>query len=138
MPNGLNVLVIDDDTDYSESLKSLLEAEGFEVELAPSGASGLEAVRRRRPDLIVLDVMMESTTEGYAVTQELKFSDLFADSHDIPIIMVSSIELSPDERFPWAGELDMIRPNWYLTKPLDIPRFLEIVEKAVGRKLVRN
>jgi hypothetical protein len=44
--------------------------------------------------------------------------------------MTSSIELSPDERFPMAGELDMIRPDFYLTKPLDIPKFLEVLQRA--------
>ena len=45
--------------------------------------------------------------------------------------MVSSIQESPDDRFPRAPEVDMIRPDRYLTKPLDIPKFLEIVRKVV-------
>jgi hypothetical protein len=54
------------------------------------------------------------------------------------VIMVSSIEASPDERFPWAGEVDMIRPDWYMTKPLEISRFLEVVNRAAARKARRN
>jgi hypothetical protein len=46
--------------------------------------------------------------------------------------MVSSIEESPDERFPMSPEAEMIRPDTYLTKPLDIARFLGILERAVG------
>jgi hypothetical protein len=46
--------------------------------------------------------------------------------------MLSSVEESPDERFPMSGEVEMIRPDAYLTKPLDIPRFLALLEKAVG------
>jgi len=47
--------------------------------------------------------------------------------------MLSSIEESPDERFPMAAEVDMIRPDSYLTKPIDIPTLLEAVGKAVAR-----
>jgi hypothetical protein len=45
--------------------------------------------------------------------------------------MVSSIEESPDERFPMSAEVEMIRPDRYLTKPLDIPQFLQFLERAV-------
>jgi CheY-like chemotaxis protein len=138
MATGLTVLVIDDDEDYSASVQSLLESEGHEVVLASSGEQGLHEIARHKPDLIVLDIMMESTTEGYVVNQALKFSDEFAAFHDTPVIMVSSIEASPDERFPWAGEVDMIRPDWYMTKPLEITRFLEVVNRAAARKARRN
>lgn len=138
MATGLTVLVIDDDEDYCASVQSLLEAEGHEVVVASSGEQGLQEITRSNPDLIVLDIMMESTTEGYVVNQALKFGEEFAAFHDTPIIMVSSIEASPDERYPWAGELGMIRPDWYMTKPLEIPRFLEIVSRAAARKARRN
>jgi CheY-like chemotaxis protein len=85
------------------------------------------------PDAIILDIMMRCCCEGYGVTQAVKFRDEYADSRDIPIIMASSIEQSPDELFAMAGEVGMIRPDYYVTKPLDIPRFLEVVRRAVGR-----
>jgi hypothetical protein len=46
--------------------------------------------------------------------------------------MVSSIEETPDERFPMSPEVDLIRPDRYLTKPLDIQQLLQLLEKAVG------
>jgi len=66
------------------------------------------------------------------VNQAIKYQDEYAAYRNIPIVMTSSIELSPDERFPMAGELEMIRPDYYLTKPLDIPKFLEIVQRAAA------
>jgi CheY-like chemotaxis protein len=134
---GLRVLVIDDDEDFSASVQSLLEAQGCAVRIADSGEAGLREVTEFRPHVIVLDIMMESTTEGYVVNQRLKFGLDFAEFQDIPIVMVSSIESSPDELYPWAGELPQIRPDWYLTKPLDIGRFLEVVEKAAARGFLR-
>jgi CheY-like chemotaxis protein len=124
------VLIIDDDRDYRASVKTLLEDAGYRVDTAGSGKEGLSRLRERRPDAIVLDVMMESIVEGYAVNQAIRFQPEFEAYADIPIVMVSSIEESPDERFGRSGDVDMVRPTRYLTKPLDIPLFLEVLEKA--------
>ena len=89
-------------------------------------------VVEHKPDAILLDIMMETTVEGYGVTHSLKYRDEYAEFRHIPIFMISSIEESPDERFPMSAEVEMIRPDRYLTKPLDIPEFLRLLEKAVG------
>jgi len=124
------VLVIDDDTDFTTAVRSILEREGFVVVEADSGTEGLRKLRECHPDLVILDIMMESPTEGYSVNEAIKHSGEF-DDVQTPIIMVSSIQESPDDRYPRAPEVDMIRPDRYLTKPLDIPRFLEIVRKVM-------
>ncbi len=133
MATGEKVLIIDDDPDFRDSVESLLKAEGYRVLQASSGRQGLKRLAEDGPDVIILDIMMESIVEGYAVNQAIKFSPEYEAFAEIPIIMVSSIEETPDERFPRASELDLVRPNRYLTKPLDIPLFLEVVAKAAGR-----
>ncbi len=130
--DNLKILIIDDDPDFRASTRSLLESHGYVVVEAGSGREGLRRVVEQRPDIIVLDIMMECDSEGYGVNQAIKFQDAYADYRSIPIVMTSSIDLSPDERFPMAGELDMIRPDFYLTKPLDIPKFLEVVQRAAA------
>jgi CheY-like chemotaxis protein len=128
------ILLIDDDQDFRASVKSLLERHGYEICEADSGREGLQQVIRWKPDVIFLDVMMESDVEGYSVTHALKCRDDYAAFRDVPVFMISSIEESPDERFPMSPEVDMIRPDRYLTKPLDIPRVLHLLEKtAVAR-----
>ena len=126
------ILVIDDDQDFRTAVRSLLESHGYEVLEAASGHEGLQMVVKHNPDAILLDIMMESTVEGYGVTYALKYQDEYADFRQLPVFMVSSIEESPDERFPMSAEVEMIRPDLYLTKPLDIPAFLQMLEKAVG------
>jgi CheY-like chemotaxis protein len=133
MAPGKTVLVIDDDRDFRASVESLLESEGYRVRTARSGREGLERLKEERPDLIILDIMMESIVEGYAVNQAIKFQPEYEAFSGVPIIMVSSIQETPDERFARAGELDMVRPDRYLTKPLDIPLFLEVVGKVAIR-----
>jgi CheY-like chemotaxis protein len=138
MPSDTRVLLIDDDEDFRASTRSLLEGEGYSVSEATSGRDGLKQALADRPDVIVLDIMMETLEEGYGVTQAIKFQEEFRDCRDIPILMVSSIRESPDERFPRAGEVDMVRPDRYLTKPIDIPRFLELIERVTrGRRASR-
>ena len=129
---SVKVLLIDDDQDFRVSVRSLLETRGYEVLEAGSGHEGLRQVLEHKPDVILLDVMMETSVEGYGVTHALKYRDEYAEHRHVPIFVVSSIEESPDERFPMSGEVEMIRPDAYLTKPLDIPRFLALLEKAVG------
>lgn len=126
------VLLIDDDQDFRTSVRSLLEGHGYEVLEAASGHEGLRMIVEHKPDAVLLDIMMETTVEGYGVTHALKYLDEYAEYRTMPVLMVSSIEESPDERFPMSPEAEMIRPDTYLTKPLDIPRFLEILERAVG------
>ncbi len=126
------VLLIDDDSDFRAAVKSLLESHGYGVLEASTGREGLRMVAEHKPDAILLDIMMETTVEGYGVTHSLRYRDEYAEFRNIPIFMVSSIEESPDERFPMSAEVEMIRPDRYLTKPLDIPEFLRVLEKTVG------
>lgn len=129
--SGMKLLVIDDDKDYRSSVRSLLESEGYTVSEAASGEEGLRRLEEERPDGIILDVMMKCCCEGYGVTHAIKFKDEYAEFRTTPIIMASSIELSPDELFAMAGEVGLIRPDYYVSKPLDIPQFLEVVKRAV-------
>ena len=126
------ILIVDDDIDYVASLTTLLESRGYCVSSARSGREGLEKLRADTPDLIVLDVMMEYDSSGYEVNQAVKFAPSFEGFRHVPILMVSSIPLDPSTRFLTAGEVDMVTPNRYLTKPIDIPRFLASIRELLG------
>ncbi|HTP31391.1 MAG TPA: hypothetical protein VMJ75_04405, partial [Candidatus Acidoferrales bacterium] len=64
----------------------------------------------------------------------LRYRDEYEAYRNIPIFMVSSIAESPDERFPMSAEVEMIRPDRYLTKPLNIPEFLRLLDQTVGTR----
>ena len=122
-----NILIIDDDADFRASTQALLESEGFAVTCARDGREGVAAIKRTPPDLIVLDVMMEHDWAGYEVNWAVKYGDELSGSRSVPILMVSSVPLDPATRFGLATEAPMVTPDSYLTKPLDVPRFLETV-----------
>lgn len=126
------ILIIDDDQDFIASTTALLEAYGYAVMSAPSGHDGLHKALTEHPDLIVLDVIMEHDSAGYEVNEAVKFAPGFEAIRHIPILMVSSIPVDPATRFSMSEEMPMITPNAYLTKPLDIPRFLVEVRALLG------
>jgi two-component system, OmpR family, alkaline phosphatase synthesis response regulator PhoP len=121
------ILVIDDDKDYCRSVQALLEREGYEVSCAMSGSQGLEMAISVKPDLIVLDVMMENMWAGYEVSQTLKFRSGYESVGRVPIVMVSSIEEHPAERFARSSDPAMVGPDVYLTKPIDVKVFVDTV-----------
>ncbi len=130
---GPNVLIIDDDADFRASIATVLESAGYRVEAAASAHEGLEKITAHPPDLIILDVIMEYDSAGYEVNQAIKFRDEYLAERDIPILMVSSIQTDPATLYSRASEAPMITPDAYLTKPLNIPVFLEQVRQLLIR-----
>jgi twitching motility two-component system response regulator PilH len=126
------ILVIDDDRDYRDSIVALLQSQGYDVCCAASGAEGLQKAMAEKPDLIVLDVMMENEWIGYEVSQTLKHKSGYESVRAIPILMVSSIQEHPADRFARSDSPDMASPDSYLTKPIDIPAFLESVRALLS------
>ena len=121
------VLIIDDDADFRASLTEVLEGAGYSVLAAASAREGLSKIASEPPDLIVLDIIMEYDSAGYEVNQAVKFREEYLSERDIPILMVSSIQIDPATLYSRAAEVPMITPDDYLTKPLDIPVFLDRV-----------
>jgi CheY-like chemotaxis protein len=135
---GLNmstkkILIIDDDEDFTIAMRTLLEGENYEVSEAASGKEGLQKLKEFEPDLIVLDIMMETPVEGYALNQIIRFQDEYEKYRDVIIVMVSSIQDDPLSRFPHALEADMISPDYYFTKPVDVPKFKNLINKLLKK-----
>jgi DNA-binding response OmpR family regulator len=122
------ILIVDDDADFRDSVTVVLESQGYKVEGAASAKEALASIAAAVPDLVVLDIMMECDSSGYEVNQAIKFREEFQLARDVPILMVSSIPLDPATRFDRAAEVEMITPDYYMTKPLNFKAFLEQVK----------
>jgi CheY-like chemotaxis protein len=125
------ILIIDDDQDYCRSVQALLQGEGYEVQCAHSGSQGLEMAISIKPDLIILDVMMENTWAGYEISQTLKFRSGYESVRRVPIVMVSAIEEHPSERFARSGDPSMVDPDIYLTKPIEVKGFIQTIRSLL-------
>ena len=128
------ILVIDDDPDFCKSTQALLEAQGYLVAVASNVGEGLQQVKDQPPDLVVLDIIMDNDWSGYEVNQAIRYGGDYQPAHEIPIIMVSTVQVDPSLRFAMAGEVGMVTPDAYVTKPVDIPHFLELVRQLVARR----
>ncbi len=81
------ILLVDDDPDFVEAVRVIVENGGYEVEVAYDGQEGLEAVAERKPDLIVLDVMMP-VMNGHEACAKLKGNE---ETAEIPIILLTAV-----------------------------------------------
>jgi len=88
METPARILIVDDERQNRQLLEVLLLADGYELDTAGSAEEALAAVRRQRPDLILLDIMMPGM-DGYQVVARLK-----ADPHtaSIPVVMLSALD----------------------------------------------
>ncbi len=121
------ILIIDDDPDFVETTRIVLEQAGHETESAASGDEGVEMVGAYKPDLIVLDVIMSTILDGLNVSQQLQDDP---EHKDIPIIMVTSIAntdyaaLFPTDEY--------VHINAFMTKPISPDQLTGQVDKLLG------
>jgi DNA-binding response OmpR family regulator len=109
------ILIVDDDVDLSGSLKVVLEHAGYDARTAASRSEGMEKIRTEQPDLIVLDVMMETWQDGFEMSRDLKGDPQFKDT---PILMLTSIEeLTGIEVKSSAGDPVWLPVDAFLDKP---------------------
>ena len=83
-----SILVVDDDPDFVEATRLILESHGYEVSSAPNGDEGLAKVESEKPDLVILDVIMSSILDGLHMSQRMQES---VEHRKTPILMVTSI-----------------------------------------------
>jgi CheY-like chemotaxis protein len=118
--NKKRILLVDDDADQRLSVRLPLEAAGYEVMEAANFEQGLSAVKQHKPDLIVLDVMMDTTTAGFQFALTLHSADSTSEYKafkNLPIIMLTAIHSTTSLRF--SPDEDYLPVQNFLEKPVD-------------------
>lgn len=127
-PAPPKVLIVDDDADFRASLALFLESRGYRVLQAADSEQGLLRARLERPDLIIMDLMMNERTEGCFAIQQIRHSP---ELRDIPVFVVSAIyEKAPDFGIP--PEPSWLRHDEFFPKPVDLSRLLEAIRLRLG------
>ena len=122
------ILVVDDDPDFVEATRMVLEKAGHKVISASNGKAGVKRVRDDRPDLVILDVIMDSVLEGLSVSQQIHEA---ADLTRTPIIMVTSIASSEYAAlFPTD---EYIHVSAFLSKPVPAAELLRQVNRVLPK-----
>jgi DNA-binding response OmpR family regulator len=124
------VLIIDDDKDYGESLRIVLESYGFNVEQSFNIREGKESIIREKPNLIILDVMMERMTDGFDFSRELKANPDFS---SIPILMLTAITDKTGIKYSLEEDSEYLPADDYATKPISFSDLITKIEKLLKR-----
>jgi CheY-like chemotaxis protein len=122
------VLVIDDDNDFVESVVNLLEARGYTVTAASNGKEGLEMAKAKKPDLILLDVMMTTKDEGFNVARELQAIDGVKGT---PVIMVTGVRKEMNLPFGFEPDETWLPVKQILEKPVKPETLLSAMADAL-------
>lgn len=123
------ILIVEDDEDLVETLRTVLESAQYEVVSAPNGKTGWQRAKETSPDLAVVDMMMDTVADGFELSRKFRADDQMK---RMPIIMVTAI----NQRFP----LDMGQPDddqylpvdRFLEKPLDPQILLDEIAELLG------
>jgi DNA-binding response OmpR family regulator len=126
------ILVIEDDVDMLAALRMPLEANGYEMFAAATGEEGLQKVKEVEPDLIILDVMLETTTAGFQASLQLRSPDPqseYAAYRHIPILLLTAIHTTTSLRF---GPDEAYLPvDDFMDKPIEPDVLLEKVRALI-------
>ena len=113
------ILVVEDEFDVQQVVADVLRDEGYEVDVCGNGREALECVRKRRPDLIVMDVMLPILS-GFQVLEELERG---LELKGMPVILMSETPPPPSEPRRWQA---------FLRKPFRLEQLLDAVARASG------
>lgn len=128
------ILVVDDDADFQESLCSFLEAHGYAALRAYDGRQGAALAKSERPDLIIMDIMMDERTEGFFTIQEIRRAPELA---EVPVIVVSAL-YSADQGFLIPPDPGWLAHDEFLPKPVDMNDLLEKIQARLRSKPERE
>jgi CheY-like chemotaxis protein len=121
------IVVIDDDPDFIEYARIVLEAASYSVLAATNATDGLALTRNSAPDLVITDVMMSYTLEGTSVTREIRADPELC---SIPVLVITAIARRPDaDLFPDGTQP---APEGFLTKPVSPSALLAAIERCLS------
>jgi DNA-binding response OmpR family regulator len=126
------ILLVDDDPDLRLALRLPLEAAGYAVFEAEDVTEAQESVMRVRPDLIILDVMMDTTTAGFQFALELHSHDqksLYKAFQNTPILILTAIHTATPYRF--AADEQYLPVQAFLEKPIEPDTLLAKVRELL-------
>jgi DNA-binding response OmpR family regulator len=123
------ILCVDDDADIVASLRVVLESAGYEVVSAPTAAEGLRAYLARRPDLILLDLMMEEIDSGLRLARELKDR-----GNTAPLFFLSST----GDYLHGTADTSEVGASGVLQKPVEPRMLLSLVGTALATPALRS
>jgi CheY-like chemotaxis protein len=135
-PPQAKILVIDDDPDFLKLTTLMLQSapHPYIVVTASSPQEGKEKLFEEKPDLVLLDIMMDSLFDGFSLCNDIKTSKEYEEFKDTPIIFVSAVKKDAGSRFLFdQGEQGLRGPDDYLDKPVQPDILIARIEKLLNK-----
>jgi len=130
----LKIMVIDDDPDFRAAMTAILTSVPYDVVAAAGVADAKPKILAERPDLILLDIMMDSLFDGFSLCHSLKTSKEFEAVRTTPVIFVSAVKDLAGSRFGFKGEEQgMAGPDDYIDKPVAPADLLARIDRLLKR-----
>jgi CheY-like chemotaxis protein len=127
------IMIVDDDPDYINVVKTILEKERYTVLSAMDKKEGMEKIRSEKPDLAILDVMMDAWQDGFEMSRQLKKDP---ELKNIPVLMLSAVEERTGIGFKSkAGDPVWIPVDGFMDKPVEPDILISEVKKLLASKV---
>ncbi len=132
MDKNPKILVVDDDPDFRAAVTPILKSAMYEVVTAASPKEAKEKILSEKPDLILLDIMMDSLFDGFSLCNTVKTSPEFKEHWDTPVIFISAVKEIAGSRFQFKGDEEgMVGPDDYIDKPVKPDDLLARIQKLL-------
>ena len=129
MKSNTKILLVDDDKDFVEATKMVLESKPYEVVVAYNGDEGLAKARKEKPDLIILDIIMP-VKDGFSAAEQLKKDPALK---KIPVIMLTSFSQKGGETSLSVSQGLALEADDYVDKPVAPQELLGRVERLLKK-----
>ena len=123
------ILIIDDDRDFTEAIKIILESKKYQVFVSDNPDEGLIKLEKENPDLLILDVMMENKAAGFIFSRKIRKNPKF---EKLPVLMLTGMRDQTGFFFPGDTRDEKFLPvDEFVEKPVEPEVLLEKVEKLL-------
>lgn len=124
------ILIIDDDPNFVEATKAILENKSYKVVAAYDKNEGIEKINSEKPDLILLDIMMKKLDDGFTICYKLKHDP---ELKKIPVLAISAITKETGLKFSSETDGEYFEADDYVEKPVKADDLLERIEKLLKK-----
>ena len=125
------ILIIDDDKDFVNATKMILETKSYKILFAYDTDAGMKIIESERPDLIILDVMMKRMSDGFKLCYQLKHDPEYK---NIPVIIITAVTQKTGLRFSPKTDGEYLEAEDLIAKPIKPDELLNKVENLLMRK----
>ena len=115
MAQGKKILIVDDDPDFAAAIQKILISANYYVDVAGNVEDGMKVIEEKKPDLILLDVMMEKYDDGFNMCHDLKNDERYK---EIPVIIITAVTEVTGLKFDPETDGEYLEADDYVQKPI--------------------